>query len=150
MHFDANTCVVRRGVGYHNSWVILVNREWLLDTKMEKLQQMIMTGAIVVDRFVVPSESTPQFDEKPPPKPLLKVCVFTDTTTDEPRTIQLSPSLFAKWQGHELFGSQFTELVTKITTLFPTEPMLESEGPSPKKPRLDYDQAMHPQLYNTC
>ena len=136
-------------MGYHNSWVNLVNKEWLLDTKMEKLQQMIMTGAIVVDRFVVPSESTPQFDEKPPTKPSLKACVFTDPTTDEPRTIQLSPNLVAKWQGHELFGSQFTELATKIATLFPPEPMLESEGPPAKKPRLD-DQAMHPQLYNTC
>ena len=136
-------------MGYHNSWVNLVNKEWLQDTKMEKLQQMITTGAIVVDRFVVPAESTPQFDEKPPKKPSLKVCVFTDTMTDEPRTIQLSPSLFAKWQGHELFGQQFTELVTKITTLFPTEPMLDSEPPL-KKPRLDNEQAMHPQLYNTC
>ena len=149
MHFDANTCVVRRGVGYHNSWVNLVNKEWLQDTKMEKLQQMITTGAIVVDRFVVPAESTPQFDEKPPKKPSLKVCVFTDTMTDEPRTIQLSPSLFAKWQGHELFGGQFAELVTKISTIFPTEPMLDSEPPL-KKPRLDNEQAMHPQLYNTC
>ena len=62
MHFDANTCVVRRGVGYHNSWVNLVNKEWLQDTKMEKLQQMITTGAIVVDRYNVPSESGPNFD----------------------------------------------------------------------------------------
>ena len=150
MHFDANTCVVRRGVGYHNSWVNLVNKEWLQDTKMEKLQQMIQTGAIVVDRYVIPPESSPKFDQQPPPKPTLKVCVFTDPAADEPRTIQLPPSLVTKWQGHDLFGSKFTELVTKITTLFPPEPMLESEGPAPKKPRLDLDQAMHPQLYNTC